>query len=443
MGNLKKAPATATDYFTIIKDFIMFRLICQILSLFLFLPLASALAQEARDFTDFSGHSPFQPLIWAIGAYLHPDMETPGQPGYRYVPFTDRTGQKLTLSLLYPDPSSPWPASLELFSGQGPESHLLLKDAWPFGGPNLIAGPPGESSPEASQAGQDRLRKDLREALEQATKALAASPRLESPPVWAALEPGLQLARPKALYGIRLGPRELIALKADPAFFELRPWHESEFPEGKEGALALMDWAKRLGHFAAIFNGGQYYPDRASMGYLKRSGKELEAKVHRNWKGFMVSGPPVGHDLPQALLIDLDLPRKDEPGFKEYSNVIQSYMLLDRSGAIRVRHSYNLASRSILGQDKDGYLWAIMAQGAISMSDLAVLARELGLSSALGLDGGLETQWVVKNGHESHFFSGTYSHNAFGNFRITDYRPSLPVVITLERKAGPELSKTE
>jgi hypothetical protein len=108
-------------------------------------------------------------------------------------------------------------------------------------------------------------------------------------------------------------------------------------------------------------------------------------------------------------------------------------MVLDRLGRIRVKTSELLASRAVLGIDRDGLPVALIVKGAITLSDLALLSKKLGLVSALGLDGGLETQLAfnTETGPETHF--GSYSNNYFGTFLVEDLSPSLPSVIVFER----------
>jgi hypothetical protein len=108
-------------------------------------------------------------------------------------------------------------------------------------------------------------------------------------------------------------------------------------------------------------------------------------------------------------------------------------MVLDRLGRIRVRDTDRLASRSALARDRDGLLWLVVAPGAISLYDLALLLGRLDLVSAVGLDGGLETQVALATPEGLRVWLGTATNNILGTFLVEDLSPSLPAVIALER----------
>jgi exopolysaccharide biosynthesis protein len=108
-------------------------------------------------------------------------------------------------------------------------------------------------------------------------------------------------------------------------------------------------------------------------------------------------------------------------------------MVLDSLGRTRVKSTDRLASRMALGVDNEGNFVAVMALGAMTLSDLATLMDNLGLVSALGLDGGLEAQMAFNRPEGAEIFTGQYAYNFLGNFRIDDYLPTLPSVIAFER----------
>lgn len=104
-------------------------------------------------------------------------------------------------------------------------------------------------------------------------------------------------------------------------------------------------------------------------------------------------GPEALPNAPRAAVLDLEL--KEPPLQPEqYRNVMQSLMLLDSRGRVRVKDSYYLASRAAIGQDRAGRIWAIMSPGAISLRDLALALKDpfLDLVRVLCLDGGFEAQ---------------------------------------------------
>jgi hypothetical protein len=274
-------------------------------------------------------------------------------------------------------------------------------------------------------------------------------------------------AEARAIYGPRLGTKEIILVRASPKYFRLAPYHESERESWKEFPGTIKAWAKRLPEAPFIINGGQYYPNRDYMGSLKRQGKDLGGPAHTGFKGFLVQDPLTNEaQEPQAKLMDLELSpmeassressressQRTSQGSSQvsseassevsvpdgYGTVIQSYMVLDRLGRIRVKATDKLASRAVLGFDKEGWAVCVVVKGAITLKDLALLSKKLGLVSALGLDGGLETQLAFNLKNETRFWQSGYTNNFLGNLLVENLSPSLPSVISFERLARPE-----
>jgi hypothetical protein len=146
------------------------------------------------------------------------------------------------------------------------------------------------------------------------------------------------------------------------------------------------------------------------MGRLRRDGRELSPGDHARWRGFLVSGPRSGAHKPDAAILDLENQEPDlEPDY--YLNVMQSFMLLDRTGRIRVRDTARLAARTAVAEDQEGRLLLIMTPAAISLHDLALMLRDpsLKLRRALGLDGGFESQFLWRRDGKTFRAAGQYS----------------------------------
>jgi uncharacterized protein YigE (DUF2233 family) len=107
---------------------------------------------------------------------------------------------------------------------------------------------------------------------------------------------------------------------------------------------------------------------------------------------------------------------------------------LDSAGRIRVRDTANLASRSIVAEDREGRLLLIMTPAAISLHDLALVLKDpaLELSQALGLDGGFESQFIWRLDGETFRVSGQYSLNPVRAIHLPGYRPALPAIVAVE-----------
>jgi hypothetical protein len=298
---------------------------------------------------------------------------------------------------------SGWPDALSYAAPDG----WVASDRRPYGGRSLKGLGPAE---------WERVLNSL-------LAAFGESPKLDQP-VFAPLEPGLEVARVRLHFGARLGQPELIVFRFDQKIFSLRPYREDEAKWRGRPPADAQGWVKRLTKSRLVVNGGQYYPDRRSMGYLRRSGQVLEPRAHGSFQGVLAQ------DGPNPGIYDSERPL----GASEWKDgtILQSYLVLGRREESRVRASDRLASRSLIGQDTAGRLWVVLAPGALTLADLSVLAKVLGLAPALGLDGGLETQWALAPYAAGG--GGEYSHNALGNYRLKDYRPTLPSVLALEKK---------
>ena len=413
---------------------------------FLFsVPSLRADGEISGDLLSFSGSSKLRDAIWKLAAFVPAGEDNGGQ---RSLVVNDIKGlPPVTITLRYGEPLDPWPQSLELvFQAEAgkPPIFFTLRDRRPFGGPNIeLAGPDPGASAQREAARPQQLMLDLLSNLN--TRLLAGRPRL-SHFLWSQEPFGFESAEAKLLYGARLGPTDLYLMRFDPEHFSLRPYHEKEYAE--EGQAGIGNWAERLNGAVALINGGQYYPDRSYMGSLQRDGRELSAGIHRQWKGFAVSEPkadaPPG--IPRAAVIDLDESQRPlRPEY--YQNVMQSFMLLDHKGLIRVRESRNLTGRTALGEDGDGRLVVIMTPAAVSLYDLALALKSpsLNLKRVLSFDGGFEAQMFLRRPAGGLMAGSQFSITDSRAVYIPAYRPTLPAVLAIEPriKSAPEAHSAE
>jgi hypothetical protein len=387
-------------------------------SFFLLLPLcfaAGALAGEGAGRSD----NALRALIFEAAGYLTEDFAVPGRAGWRERGPASGAGGVLALRFHGADP---WPTQLELRFPEGGVTRVL-SDSAPYGGPRLKGPEHGDGGgPEALAA---RLGSILEELMLEGKV---------SQPEYRAIAPGLSLARVQVSYGVRMGPPWLLIVKADPGKWGLYPYSEAESPAWASEPVDIAGWAARLPGAYLLLTGPQYYADRSAMGYLGREGAELEAREHPRWKGFLgIAGPEAGGGFRIA-----DLSHEGREMVPWQGTVLQSFMVVDRTGDPRVRDTDKLSSRVTVGEDQDGSLVIVFVQGSISLHDLALLQIELGLFPAIGMDGGLQGQLAVKEGGSWEYLWGEYSHNALGNVKFSGFHPSLPFVLALEplKKGG-------
>ena len=221
----------------------------------------------------------------------------------------------------------------------------------------------------------------------------------------------------------RLGSSEVAVLRMDPARVRVRVRYYDRIRPPR--LLSIIEWQHLTGALA-VFNAGQYYPDFRYMGVLVCSGDTVSARQHAGFQAALVAG-----DGRAAVL---DLARTPFGALGAWTDVAQSFMLFDRDGGVRVRRSDRIANRTAVGVDARGWLVVCVSEGAYTLSDFAqVLMRApLRLTHAMSMDGGLESELVVK--------TPGLRYASFGDWRA-DREPTapgalvpLPAVITLEAR---------
>jgi hypothetical protein len=213
-----------------------------------------------------------------------------------------------------------------------------------------------------------------------------------APPAWVEVAPGIEFARVEALRFTRDGRTGVAVVRLDPARCRLEPWHETEFPG--ENPATIEVWRKRL-DAPIVFNAGLYDENRRHLGTIQRDGTDLPSSPHQAWKGVLVWGGE--GTTPPARLLDLEEP-EDRDQVSTYPTLVQSMMLFDRSGRLRVRRSAREAARTVVAEDGSGNLLVVVTEGRFTLWETAVLLQDSGLDlvQAMALDGGRESNLVVE-----------------------------------------------
>lgn len=343
--------------------------------------------------------------IWPLLAFLPPgDFEPANSPRTQEV--TLKSGLSLKAEFEFGEEMNPWPSLISLTyqaDKPGDKKHRLVTINPPF-----VKGEPKVEFMNKSGAKEAdaKLKGEINRDLQEMNSILSAKRPGLSPFDWQEMEGGFQTATAYMRYGPRLGGRELHMARFNPAGFDFQPWHEKELGiDSPKETLGIEGWAARLPLAASIINGGQYEVDRSYIGWLRRDGHYISEQRKRSWSAFFVSNPQAeaGSGAPKATIIDAEESgRSLRP--ETYENIMQSLMLLDAKGKIRVNNSFHLASRAAVAEDKEGWIWFIMAPGAISLHDLATVLSDLALKLArvLCLDGGFEAQimWRESDGED-------------------------------------------
>jgi hypothetical protein len=239
-------------------------------------------------------------------------------------------------------------------------------------------------------------------------------------PHWRTLRPGVEFATLRGEPYCRHGSATIAALRLDPARVRIRVRHYSREPEQRP--LDILEWQKRSGALA-VFNAGQYYGDYSYMGLLASRGAVISRRAHPTFKAALVAGSRAG--VPVARVLDLSHERLD-PDSLGWDEVAQSFMLFDRAGTVRVRHSDQVAARTAVAEDRDGRLVVLTSEGGYTLWDFARLLKTLplGLSQAMAMDGGLEAEMVVSDARFRYASFGQWEHG-----RAPAEAPPAPVAL--------------
>ena len=241
---------------------------------------------------------------------------------------------------------------------------------------------------------------------------------------WRTLRPGVEFTTLRGEPYCRYGSASIAALRLDPARVRIRVRHFSREPELRP--LGILEWLRRSGS-VAVFNAGQYYGDFSYMGLLASGGEVLSRRTHPTFKAALVAGPRGGG----ARVLDLARERLD-PDSLGWEEVAQSFMLFDRDGTVRVRHSDQVANRTAVAEDRSGRLVVLTSEGGYTLWDFARLLKSLplDLSQAMAMDGGLEAEMVVSAGRFRYASFGQWEHGRPA--RDAPVPPvALPAVITV------------
>lgn len=251
-----------------------------------------------------------------------------------------------------------------------------------------------------------------------------AAPRDDA--AWRNPAPGLEIRTMDGGAIARKGPDAITVVRIDPARWRADVFHHAD--SGSRPA-DIEEWKKRTGA-AVLLNAGQYYPSRVPMGLFIKDGKNLGTPLLKQWKGLFVAEPAGAPGSPRADLLDLQFDAYDPAAFP-WRIAVQSFMLLDRNGARRVRRSDWHANRTILATDRSARLLVLHTEGACTLWDLAgwIHGADLGVRHALSLDGGFESQLSIQAGDFKYVSRGGWHVDDRGDHSMPGVRMPLPAVI--------------
>lgn len=210
-------------------------------------------------------------------------------------------------------------------------------------------------------------------------------------PNWQTIAPGVEFTTMRGDPFCRRGSLDIGVLRLDPEKVKLKVLHYTGLKEREP--LTITQWQRHT-RALAVFNAGQYYPDRSYMGLLVSDGKLVSTRLHPGFKAALVAGAAGGKKGVHVVDLERDPIDPKRPG---WGQVAQSFMLLDRDGRPRVRKSDQVANRTIVAEDQRGRLLVLTTEGGYTLWDFAELLKRssLRVSHAMAMDGGYEAELCV------------------------------------------------
>jgi hypothetical protein len=264
-----------------------------------------------------------------------------------------------------------------------------------------------------------------------------ASAAKSGPPKWRRLAKGLEYLVWKVdmcdtLTGqgfCREGKPIVHVLRIDPNLFSFGVYHYSMYGQDAQ-PMKIEEWRSRL-DAAAAFNAGEYYPDFSYMGLLVNSHWLFSTKQHPDWQGIF-EAEPHDEDSARARIVDLkydsfDLRRTT------YSQIAQSMMLFDATGAKRIKRSDWSGNRTALAEDEKGRILVFVTEGDYTLWDVAQMLQEspFNLVQAMALDGGYRSALSISYGGVNFSMHGQWETSDYGDVSLPGLKIGLPAVIAV------------
>jgi uncharacterized protein YigE (DUF2233 family) len=231
-----------------------------------------------------------------------------------------------------------------------------------------------------------------------------------------------------------------LVLDVDPERYRFSVHYYAQ--EGLVHPPLIDEWQRRTGH-EVLFNAGLFRENFAYLGLLLKEGKSLGSRRHTTWQGLFVAEPTTSSAAPKARILDLttDAFPENTPSYREAA---QALMLLDRSGAIRVRQTEKRAYQTIVAEGTNGHIVIVKSLSFVTLHSLGQCLRDAfpGIKLAMAMDGGSSSDLVVSESlwKEKDFAETRENWKALFAGRSTGHIP-LPTVIGIsprETTAAPE-----
>lgn len=246
---------------------------------------------------------------------------------------------------------------------------------------------------------------NAKQIIDRASSTLNSLPGKDHPFEWKAIRMGV--SRGEELRVADGWAERLIVYRFDPNVFSFKLVQS-------DSQKTIRAWRDEVEQALFVINGVYFHNDGSPVGSLRIDGRELSKSHFDADKSgiFELDGAP--------SIVDTS---KNERAISASQTSAQSYPFLVKEGIASVAEdSHQLARRSFIGMDQDGYTYlGVFPDGEISLFDLSRRLQGLPIKwhHVLNLDGGPSTSFVSK-------FEGSEE--------VEDGFSTIPNVITVEIK---------
>jgi uncharacterized protein YigE (DUF2233 family) len=244
---------------------------------------------------------------------------------------------------------------------------------------------------------------------------------------WKTLEPGLDLARVKAVEKPDTGDGLVTILRADPKRYRLT-LAMAKFEGGKNRTAA--DWVKEKNLVAAV-NAGLYQDDYSTaVGRLAEGSRVNNPKLN-HYRSVLAFNPQAAEAPPVALI---DRACEGDAPLRRYTAQVQNIRLVDCRRRVTWNGTLRSVSLGILGLDGAGRILVAFSQSPHRTDEFAklLLRLPLDLRRAQYLEGGRPAQLHVSAGSETVSLNGLCG--SLGCLGRHGDAPAIPNVIGLARR---------
>lgn len=204
-------------------------------------------------------------------------------------------------------------------------------------------------------------------------------------PAWNELEPGLEFGE--------FTDGDITVLRIDPDRFDFA----LEMASADGGAARpLGEWAREK-DLAAAINASMYLPDgMTSTGYLRGDDHINNPRIAARFGAFFAAGPK-REGLPQAMIIDRDMPNFRQL-MDDYRLVVQNYRLINAQRRILWQPGGPLYAISAVGQDGAGRILFLHGRTPVEAHAFArkVLELPIDARTVMYVEGGAQAGLVVR-----------------------------------------------